>query len=109
MLKQLIKGNTATIILSLLHQEPMYGYQLVREIEARSKKYFTLREGTIYPLLHNLERQGLIEGRWQKQRNKPARKYYRLTVNGEKVLATNLTEWKNFSLALNSLLRKSYG
>lgn len=108
-LKQLIKGNTTTIILSLLREEPMYGYQLVREIGARSKKYFTLREGTIYPLLHSLERQELIEGSWQKQGNKPARKYYQLTAKGEKVLATNLIEWKNFSLALNSLLRKSYG
>ena len=52
--KELLKGSTATMILSLLATEPMYGYQMTKTLEERSNQIFTLKEGTLYPLLHNL-------------------------------------------------------
>ena len=58
--KELLKGSTETLILSLLTEESMYGYQLVKEMEFRSSGYFQLKEGTLYPALHRLERDGLV-------------------------------------------------
>jgi len=63
--RELLKGSTETLILSLVSEVPMYGYQLVKEMEVRSSGYFHLKEGTLYPALHRLERDGLVEGTWE--------------------------------------------
>ena len=62
--RELLKGSTDTLTLALLAGKQMYGYQLVREMEQRSGGYFHLKEGTLYPALHRLERDGLLEGAW---------------------------------------------
>ena len=61
--QELLKGNTDTLLLALLHAEPMYGYQIVKEVNKRSSGYFAFKEGTLYPALHRLERGKQIEGR----------------------------------------------
>ena len=63
--RELLKGSTETLLLSLLATEPMYGYQLVKEMDNRSSGYFRFKEGTLYPALHRLERDEMVEGKWQ--------------------------------------------
>lgn len=53
--KELLKGSTATLILSLLNEKPMYGYEMIKELESKSEGIFSFKEGTIYPILHTLE------------------------------------------------------
>ena len=59
------KGSVKALILSLLQEQPMYGYQLSKELQRRSKGYFEFKEGTLYPALHRMEQEGLLRGEWQ--------------------------------------------
>jgi len=67
--QEMLKGNTESMLLALMELEPMYGYQIVKEVEQRSSGYFEFKEGTLYPALHRLERAGLVEGRWPRNGN----------------------------------------
>ena len=99
--RELLKGSTETLLLSLLAAEPMYGYQLVKEMDTRSSGYFRFKEGTLYPALHRLERDEMVEGSWQPSPNGQARRYYYITGQGRERLATMLQEWSKFTTAVN--------
>ena len=99
--RELLKGSTETLLLSLLANEPMYGYQLVQVIGKRSSGYFRFKEGTLYPALHRMERDGLVEGRWQMSPNGQSRRYYYITSNGRARLDSRLAEWREFTTAVN--------
>ena len=99
--RELLKGSTEPLILSLLAEESMYGYQLVREMEKRSSGYFRLREGTLYPALHRLERDGHVQGRWEDSSNGQSRRYYHVTSKGLERLESMLQEWDLFTNAVN--------
>ena len=102
--RELLKGSTETLLLALLLDQPMYGYQLVREIERRSSGYFRFKEGTLYPALHRLERDGLVTGAWRESptgQNRKNRRYYYITETGRSRLTTMLEEWDRFSTAVN--------
>ena len=101
---ELLKGNTETLLLILMEAEPMYGYQLAKEIDQRSSGYFAFKEGTMYPALHRLERDKLVEGTWQDTPNGVRRRYYRITAKGRQALADRLIEWRRFSRAMNSVM-----
>ena len=101
---ELLKGNTETLLLVLMEAEPMYGYQLAKEINQRSSGYFAFKEGTMYPALHRLERDKLVEGTWQDTPNGVRRRYYRITAQGSQALADRLREWQRFSRAMNSVM-----
>lgn len=103
-MKELSKGNTTTIILAMLRNEAMYGYQIVKELNDRHMDVMQMNEGTVYPLLHGLEQQGLVKGSWSKAEQQRARKYYRLTAKGEKVLDRSIAQWRSFSSAIDGLL-----
>ena len=62
---ELMKGSSESLLLCLVGQQPMYGYQILKELERRSQGYFKFKEGTLYPALHRLEKAGLIVGKWQ--------------------------------------------
>ena len=102
--KELLKGNTETLLLSLLAEESMYGYQIVKEIENRSRGYFQLKEGTLYPALHRLERDKLLEGWWHDTPKGVRRRYYHITDKGRKALEDRLHEWQRFSRAMISVM-----
>ncbi len=102
--QELLKGNTETLLLALMEMEPMYGYQIVKEVEQRSSGYFALKEGTLYPALHRLERDNLLEGWWQDTPNGVRRRYYHITDKGRKALEDRLHEWQRFSRAMNSVM-----
>ena len=80
--KELIKGGTTMLILNLLSTGDMYGYQMVRELEKRSDNIFTLKEGTMYPILHSLESRGMVEAYWEDSTSGRKRKYYHITSKG---------------------------
>jgi PadR family transcriptional regulator PadR len=98
------KGSTQLLVLSLLAQEPMYGYQIAKELERRSEGYFDFKEGTLYPLLHRMEKEGLLRGEWQVVEKGPSRKYYSITPEGRKVLEKSAAEWTTFSQRLLKIL-----
>ena len=102
--QELLKGNTDTLLLALLQAEPMYGYQIVKEVNQRSSGYFAFKEGTLYPALHRLERAKLIEGRWVDTPTSVRRRYYFITERGRQELSARMHEWQRFSRAMDSVM-----
>ena len=104
-LKPLIKGNADSLLLCLIGQQPMYGYQIIRELEKRSQGYFKFREGTLYPALHRLEKAGLILGKWQTLPSGRQRRYYYITDKGQRLLVVKMSQWQDFLTAMNLIIR----
>jgi PadR family transcriptional regulator, regulatory protein PadR len=94
------RGSMATLILTVLRDGALHGYQLAREIERRSEGYFECKEGTLYPALHKLEREGLLRGEWQQVGEQRRRRSYALTPAGERFLAASAAEWRMFTSRL---------
>lgn len=103
--RELLKGNTDTLLLSLLSLEPMYGYQIVKEIDRKSSGYFRLKEGTLYPALHRLEKDSLVVGNWDTSPNGQNRRYYSITTKGRESLRSMLSEWTRFTQAVDLVAR----
>lgn len=102
--KSLIKGSTTMLVLSLLNTNEMYGYQMTKELELRSDNTFTLKEGTLYPILHSLESYGMIESYWEKTTSARKRKYYRITNDGKKYLEKKQKEWQHYINKVNKVI-----
>lgn len=102
--RELLKGSTGSLLLALLSQRPMYGYEILREIKQRSEGYFHMKEGTLYPALHRLEREGVIEGLWRTSPGGQYRRYYAISDKGLHQLAERRTEWADFSHAINLVM-----
>ncbi len=98
--KELLKGAADTLVLSSFREGEKYGYQVVRELQQRSGGFFSFKEGTLYPILHRLENQGLLSARWETMPNGSERRYYALTARGERALSDKLTEWQSFVQAV---------
>lgn len=94
--KSLMSGSTTLLILSLLAGDEMYGYQMITELARRSNHVFDLKEGTLYPILHGLEAEGLVSVREKKSDEGRVRKYYRVTRKGRKALDARKEEWTVF-------------
>lgn len=103
--KELIKGSTSLLILSLLNRKEMYGYEMIKEIDVTSNGIFAFKEGTLYPILHTLESDGFIESFWREGETKRKRKYYSITKSGKKYLKTKEEEWNLFENTVNRVLR----
>jgi PadR family transcriptional regulator PadR len=103
--RDLFKSNSNSLLLCLLEQQPMYGYQVVKELEARSQGYFKFKEGTLYPALHRLEKSGLITGKWQMLPNGRQRRYYHITAKGQAKLTLEKTQWQDFLTAVSLILQ----
>lgn len=94
--KELVKGTTYLLILQLLTENDKYGYQIIKEIEKRSESLFKLKEGTLYPTLHYLENEQIIESYWEQTQSTRKRKYYRITKKGQKVFEDKKKEWNEY-------------
>ncbi|HZN03171.1 MAG TPA: PadR family transcriptional regulator [Candidatus Polarisedimenticolia bacterium] len=101
--RELKKGSTELLILSLLEDRPRYGYEIGKRIELRSKGRLTFRIGSLYPMLSRLEARGLITGRWAEKAHEPRRRYYRLTPSGRRALKEKRSVWKEFIEAVNRI------
>lgn len=102
--KELTKGSSALLVLSVLENGDMYGYKIIKEIEIRSEFVFSLKEGTLYPILHALEKDGCVEAYWEGKEGERRRKYYHLTKKGIKVLQDNKKEWESYSNAVSKVV-----
>jgi PadR family transcriptional regulator PadR len=92
------------LILSLLAERPTYGYQIAKELERRSEGFFDVKEGTLYPALHRLERERLVTSEWEVVVEGPSRKVYRITDQGRRALADAANEWGTFARKLLNIL-----
>ena len=109
--KSLISGSTTMLILKLLESKDMYGYEMIEELHKQSNQTFDLKAGTLYPLLHGLEKNGCVTVYESQAENGRKRKYYQLTKNGKKILIDKRDEWDSFTEAVNHVLKEgaSYG
>ena len=102
--KSLMTGSTTMLILKLLSLEDMYGYQMIEELEVRSENVFTLKAGTLYPLLHKLVQQGILTTYEKKIENQKLRKYYSITDEGKKVFKEKQAEWTTYASVVQKVL-----
>jgi DNA-binding PadR family transcriptional regulator len=102
---QLSRGEFGLLLLGLLGRREMYGYEIVAELRRTSEGAIDLPEGTVYPALRRLERDGLIGGNWvEVGSGAPRRRYYRLTLDGERALADGRKDWLRFRDAADAVL-----
>lgn len=102
--KSLLNGSTTTLILKLLEEKDMYGYEMINTLSKKSDHTFDLKAGTIYPILHNLEKNKYVKSYEEKADNDRIRKYYHLTEKGNKLLQEKQQEWEVYSKAVNNVL-----
>ncbi len=102
---EIIKGSIDSLLLCVIVQQPMYGYQIIKELERRSQGYFKFKEGTLYPALHRLEKAGLIRGEWQTLPNGRQRRYYHITEKGLNILVAKKGQWLDFLTAMNLIIQ----
>jgi DNA-binding PadR family transcriptional regulator len=103
--KSLQTGSTTMLLLKLLEEQDLYGYQMIERLEERSNNVFALKAGTLYPLLHNMEEQGLLTSYEQTAETGRKRKYYSITKKGRELLSAKEKEWNVFSGAVNKVLQ----
>ena len=101
--RELKKGSTDLLILSLLEVRPRHGYEIGKIIEERSDGALTFHVASLYPLLYRLEKRGWIAGRWVEKAGQRRRRYYRITPEGNKVLKSRRTTWLEFVAAINRI------
>ena len=101
---QLLKGVAPVVVLEMLSRGPMYGYELSQTIEKRSAEVLTLGQGTLYPLLYNLEAKKLIKGKWETTDSGRKRRYYSLTDKGRRQLARQKAELIELTKGLDAVL-----
>lgn len=101
---ELKRGTLEMVLLKLIAEKPMYGYELIATLEARGGEQFQLKEGTLYPVLYRLENAGYITPYWETAARGVPRKYYRLTQDGQRQLETLVSDWRLFSAVVDQLL-----
>ena len=94
--KELAGASTSLLVLGLLAKEASYGYEIIRRANEVSGGMFEWREGTLYPVLHKLEREGLIKGKWQEAESGRRRKYYYITARGRGALERGTRQWASY-------------
>ncbi|MEM9644612.1 MAG: helix-turn-helix transcriptional regulator [Planctomycetota bacterium] len=102
--KKLIGSTSSTLILAVIGEQERHGYEVVQRVNELSEGAFQWCEGTVYPALHRLEKQGLISGRWAKSPSGRRRRIYSLTKSGRLELTRQRGEWSAFSNTVNQVL-----
>ncbi|HEY7348074.1 MAG TPA: helix-turn-helix transcriptional regulator [Ktedonobacterales bacterium] len=120
-MRELKKGSLGLLLLHLLQARPSYGYELCERLRDQSGGTLSFEDGAIYPLLHEFERQGLVEASWEEAgapglalpteaaRRGPRRRYYRMTPRGQEALQAALSEWHLFARAVARVLGEAPG
>jgi PadR family transcriptional regulator PadR len=94
--QQLRKGSTTALILSILQNGPLHGYAIMRELEKRSEGFFQMTAALLYPSLHRMEKEGLIQSNWSSEGSVRRRKVYNITPEGVRRLAAEKADWRQF-------------
>jgi PadR family transcriptional regulator, regulatory protein PadR len=95
-IQQVRKGSTSLLILSILNEGPRHGYAIMRDLEDRSQGYFTMTAALLYPTLHEMEQEKLVEAVWQEIPGNHRKKIYTITPRGQERLSKGQSEWKRF-------------
>ena len=99
-----LQGTLDMLVLKALSLEPMHGWGITERIEQWSEQVLQLGQGTLYPALYRLERQGLIRSAWEVTENNRRARYYSLTREGRKYFSDELVSWRRMSRAINLVL-----
>ncbi len=94
--KELVGASTSLLVLGVLAKAPSYGYEIVKRVNDEAGDLFTWQEGTIYPVLHKLEKDCYVRTQWQEADSGRRRKYYYITAAGRELLAEGVREWSGF-------------
>ena len=101
--RNLLSGGTTMLLLKLLEEKDMYGYEMIDTLRRKSRNVFELKAGTLYPLLHGMEEKGLLTAYEQEYAGK-VRKYYSITKKGKQELAKKTEEWQEYASAVTNVL-----
>jgi PadR family transcriptional regulator, regulatory protein PadR len=107
--REFLTGTVGVLLLALLSERAMYAYEMVQEAERRSAQTFQLKEGTVYPALHQMERAGLLKAMWRESDSGRRRKYYSLTAKGRRQAASKRKQWTLISAAMRAILGDIHG
>ena len=103
--KNLVSGSLPLLVLKLLEEREMYGYQMIKELQDRSDDSFRLKAGTLYPLLHSLEEKGFVTACERKSETGRLQRCYRLTRQGGHALREKETAWEQYAQAVQKVLK----
>ena len=101
--KTLLSGSMGTMLLKLLSEKDMYGYEMIEVLRTRSQNVFELKAGTLYPILHTFEAKNYLTS-YEREGVGKIRKYYSITKEGRKYLKSKLAEWTTYSTAVENVL-----
>lgn len=100
------KGTLQLCLMALLKGRELYGYEIAEYVERYSEGELAVTEGTIYPLLHRMENDGVVKSHWKESTGGPPRRYYALTIKGEDLLKRILGEWKRYTEACQRITER---
>lgn len=102
--REFLSGTITVLILGLLAERPMYGYEILQEAGRRSAREFQLKEGSLYPALHKMQRDGFLKSAWKHHESGRQRKYYALTAKGRRRSESKRAQWEQITLAVRAIL-----
>lgn len=102
--KMVLSGGNSMLVLKLLEEKDMYGYQIIEELERRSNNVFQLKAGTLYPILHSLEKKSYVTSYEEEAKSGKIRKYYTITSKGKKALSQQVEEWNTYAQAMELVI-----
>lgn len=105
--KALMTGSLSMLLLQLLSEKDMYGYEIIETLEMRSNNVFSMKAGTLYPLLHGLESKGFLKS-YESEMMGKIRKYYKITNKGKKELDFRKESWNEYTSAVNGIMCFEY-
>ncbi|MBI5095593.1 MAG: helix-turn-helix transcriptional regulator [Candidatus Hydrogenedentes bacterium] len=94
--KELVGASTGVLVLSVLAREASYGYQIIKRLNDEAEGLFTWQEGTVYPVLHKLEKEKLVRAQWQQADTGRKRRYYYITAKGRDALTQGSQQWSDY-------------
>ena len=101
--KSLIQGSLSMLILRLLDEKDMYGYEMIETLRSRSENVFELKAGSLYPLLHTLEANDPVTA-YEDDASGKTRKYYHITIEGKRILKEKKEDWNTYAAAVTNVL-----
>ncbi len=107
--KELIGASTSILVLGILAKDPSYGYEVVKRVNQEAENLFEWQEGTIYPVLHKLEKEGLLRTQWQEANTGRKRKYYYITEQGREALQSRSAQWQSFNSLVHRVVEMPHG
>jgi PadR family transcriptional regulator len=105
--EDVLQGTLDMLVLRAIQLEPMHGWGITERIESWSGSVLQVGQGTLYPALYRLERQGLIESKWRVTENNRRARYYSITSAGRRALEREVASWERLSRAINLVLKAS--